>query len=175
MSSVTLSALSELVKKSASIFQVGLDDLGASCAFMAMSQSITLGKKIGKGELPASEVPTSVPGEAMALLRDQPGVLAHFKQVAVVAMGIVKALDRPMTLKEMRGHYLFSVGGISDSDQVILVVIWYWCFHRYEKAAQRLSVEEAVLDHFAPELPVNLAECLRGLLDHREVMPLIKA
>lgn len=171
-------------------------DLGAASAFMALSQSVTLGNKVRAGELQARDVPTDAPGEMMAMLNEDPDVLAMFRQIGGAIYSVASVGNKKLTFDETKGVFNINLGAsevvrknpklkealdqigydVTDGEsvqKVALATAWYWLFHRYQYVAERLTCEEAMLAHFTDEMPADVSGCLQALLHDQELQTLI--
>lgn len=171
-------------------------DLGAACAFIALSQAVTLGNKVNAGELEADSVPTRAPGELMAMLTDDSDVRAMFQQIGGALYSVASVGNRTLTFEQTKGVFNINLGAsevveknprlkgaldeigyhVADGksvQKVALATSWYWMFHRYHCAAEKLACEDAVLSHFSNQVPESVYDCLRTLLGDKELAALI--
>lgn len=171
-------------------------DLGAACAFMALSQAVTLGNKVNAGEVNAQDVPTGAPGELMAMLKDDSDVRAMFQQIGGAIYSVVSVGNRTLTFEQTRGVFNINLGAsevvekntrlksaldeigydVADGksiQKVALATAWYWMFHRYHYAAEKLACRDAVLSHFADKVPAEVLSCLHTLLGNPVLLTVI--
>ena len=196
MKNLALNKVQEVVERHMRDHRVVPVDLAASCVFVALSQAVILGNKVKAGELPIQNVPMSAPGELMAMLKDDPDVLAMFRQIGGAIYSVASLGNKVLTFHETKGIFNINLGASDvvennprlrealdqigyevangkDVQKMALATAWYWIFHRYQHAAERLHCRDASFSSFADSVPDDLCDCMCTLIRDPELAILI--
>ena len=127
---------------------------------MALNQAIQLGNMIGK-EVPRGDDCTNIMTKTSSLLEAIPDVKPVFGYITSIIMGLTNALKKVPAHEDIRNTISLNASGDTLNK---LAAAWFFLFFEYDKAGERLNVQEVRLSHYT-DLPDEITSALSDIME----------